>query len=202
MRAPVNRAVPTAPFSHWMPASAGSKNARPLPAHSSVAVIVDRRQLLDLVERQRDRRVHLAADLQRPRRRIDLRDRHVRAHVEEFVRRDERIEQRHRRFEVGRPHRADDQFFLAVALRGGLRLREQLGGRELERRRRPSRAGRAGLGGKSCGDYDGNRCLSGSESCLPSRSVTARRRAGRVDSSGVGRLRSSISRLPVQHDAD
>ena len=39
-RAPVKRAVPTAPFSHWMPATAGSKNARPLPAHSSVTVIV------------------------------------------------------------------------------------------------------------------------------------------------------------------
>ncbi|MNC99204.1 hypothetical protein D3C83_174070 [compost metagenome] len=30
----------TAPFSHWMPATAGWKNARPLPAHSSVTVTV------------------------------------------------------------------------------------------------------------------------------------------------------------------
>jgi hypothetical protein len=39
-RAPVHRAVPTAPLVHWMPATAGEKNARPLPAHSSVTVVV------------------------------------------------------------------------------------------------------------------------------------------------------------------
>ncbi len=37
-RTPVHFAVPTAPFFHWMPATGGSKKARPLPAHSSVTV--------------------------------------------------------------------------------------------------------------------------------------------------------------------
>ena len=39
-RTPFHRAVPTAPFSHWMPATGGSKKARPLPAHSRVIVTV------------------------------------------------------------------------------------------------------------------------------------------------------------------
>ena len=39
-RTPVHVQVPTAPLRHWMPATGGSKNARPLPAHSSVTVTV------------------------------------------------------------------------------------------------------------------------------------------------------------------
>ena len=39
-RTPVQVEVPTAPLRHWMPATGGSKNARPLPAHSSVTVTV------------------------------------------------------------------------------------------------------------------------------------------------------------------
>ena len=39
-RTPVHVQVPTAPLRHWTPATGGSKNARPFPAHSSVTVTV------------------------------------------------------------------------------------------------------------------------------------------------------------------
>jgi hypothetical protein len=46
-RTPVHLAVPTAPFSHCTPATGGSKNARPLPAHSSVTTrVVDGARLM------------------------------------------------------------------------------------------------------------------------------------------------------------
>ena len=64
MRAPVKRAVPTAPFSHWMPATAGSKERAAVAGAFERHRDGHRRELLDLVERERERRVHLAADLQ------------------------------------------------------------------------------------------------------------------------------------------
>ena len=69
-----------------------------------------RRHLAQLGQRQRRRRGRFAVDGQPPRRLVERRrHRHVAADVERVERREEAVEQRRRRLEVGRPHRARDQ---------------------------------------------------------------------------------------------